>query len=152
MNTATESGSTRAGTTSASAIMPDGTHAFVPDNDQPSPSRSATSDGASGLPPSSTSAVVITVSPPTIPGSHLVRCASVPNVAMARRRGRKGLNGRHVRGGAAGGLYHEAGLDEAETRAPDLFGKRDAEETGRGELRPELAIEVVSVGLRLDLA
>ena len=63
--------------------MPEGTHDLVPDRTQPSPSRSATTDGAPGVPPSSTRAVVSTVSPATTPGSHCWRWASVPNSAMA---------------------------------------------------------------------
>ena len=56
MNTATEAGSTRAGTSTASAIIPEGTQDLDPDSVQPSPLRSATTEGASGVPPNSTSA------------------------------------------------------------------------------------------------
>ena len=83
MNTATEPGPTWAGTSTASAMVPEGTHDLVPDRVQPSPARSATTVGEYGVPPSSTSAVVSTVSPATTPGSHRPRWASVPNRAMA---------------------------------------------------------------------
>ena len=83
MNTAAASGSTRAVTSTASATVPEGTQALDPDRTHPSPSRSATTDGAVGTPPSSTRAVVRTVSPDTTPGSHCWRWASVPNSATA---------------------------------------------------------------------
>ena len=63
--------------------MPDGTQALVPESLHPSPFRSATTDGADGDPPSSTRAVVSTVSPDTTPGSHRSAWAAEPNRAMA---------------------------------------------------------------------
>src|SRR5665213_3313025 len=82
-NTATPSGSIRAVTSTASANVPDGTQAFTPVRIQPSPDGSATVAGAAGVPPSSTSAVVSTVSPDTTPGSHRCFWALLPNSAMA---------------------------------------------------------------------
>ena len=50
----------------------------------------------------------------------------------------QGLDDRHVGRGAAGGLDHEAGLDEAEAGAADVLGQGDAEQPGRGQLRQSL--------------
>ena len=73
----------RAGTSTTSANVPDGTQAFTPVSVHPSPDGSATVAGAPGVPPSSTRAVVSTVSPDTTPGSQRCCWASVPKRAMA---------------------------------------------------------------------
>ena len=69
-----------------------------------------------------------------------------------RCRGGQGLDHRHVGGAAAGRLDQQAGLHEAQPGPADLLGQGDAEQPGGGQLGPQLAVEPVAVGLRLDLA
>ncbi len=151
-NTPRPSGSTRAGTSTASATVPEGTQDLVPVSTQPSPSRSATVEGARGLPPSSTRAVVSTRVPGDHTGQPPLPLVRGPEPGDGRCGGGEGLHDRHVGGGAAGGLGEEPGLHEAEPRAADVLGEGDAEQPGRGQLGPELAVEPVTVGLGLEFA
>ena len=80
--------------------------------------RSATVDGAAGVPPSSTSAVVSTVSPATTPGSHRCCWASVPNSAMAGAAAARVSTHGHVGRGAPGLLGQRARSRGSRARRP----------------------------------
>lgn len=132
--------------------MPDGTHAFEPVIVQPSPARSAVTEGASGLPPSSRDrgghdgvAADHTPKPPVA----LRGIAELSDTGCGRG---ERLDGGDVRGGPPGGLHHEARLDETEAGSAERFGEGDAEQPGRSQLGPELPVEAVAVDFGLELA